>query len=38
MNEYEFRAVRDVINTLHHDPDRLKLLRLLNEIMGRYDQ
>ena len=38
MNEYEFREVRDVINRLHHDQDRLKLLRLLNELMGRYDE
>ena len=38
MNEYEFRAVRDVIYTLHNDQDQLKLLRVLNELMGRYDE
>lgn len=33
MNRREYFEVGDVINTLHNSGDRLKLLRLLNEIM-----
>jgi hypothetical protein len=38
MNEREFRSVKSVISTLHNQEEYYKLLKLLNEIMGRYDE
>jgi len=38
MNEEEYRELRSVIYTLHHDNDQFQLMRLINQLMGRYDE